>query len=242
MGSPAIPSFEQNRFLALLADGDLKPLVPDMEEVALEASAVLYEPNAPIGHVYFPLSGIISLIVAGEGGDDMEAATIGNEGVIGLGGLLAGDVSFSRQVVQMSGTGMRIARAPFLKVVNQSVRMRRLLAAHADAFTAQLMQSAACSARHDAEQRLARWLLTVTDRSGSSALPFTHNVIAAMLGVQRPTVTLAALMMQSAGLIDTRRGSLLVLDRSGLMDVACECYEIIRRYYDTALKADAADA
>ncbi|NJO34045.1 MAG: winged helix-turn-helix domain-containing protein [Rhodospirillales bacterium] len=120
--------------------------------------------------------------------------------------------------------------------------MRRLLAAHADAFTAQLMQSAACSARHDAEQRLARWLLTVSDRSGLSTLPFTQNVIAEMLGVQRPTVTIAARMMQSAGLVDIRRGSFTVLDRSGLMDVACECYEIIRRSYDTALQADAGDA
>jgi CRP-like cAMP-binding protein len=235
---PVIPSFDQNRLLGLLAEGDLRPLVPKIEEIALEASAVLYEPNAPITHVYFPLSGIVSLIVVAEDGDDMEAATVGNEGAIGLGGLLAGDVSFSRQVVQMPGTAMRIARGPFLKAANQSPRMQRLLAAHADAFTAQLMQSAACSARHDAEQRLARWLLTVNDRSGLTRLPFTQNVIAGMLGVQRPTVTLAVRMMQSAGLIEARRGSVTILDREGLMDVSCECYAIIGRTYDTALRAD----
>lgn len=238
----AIPSFTQNRLLALLADGDLRPLAPSIENITLEASAVLYEPSAPITHVYFPLSGIVSLVVAGTDGEDMEAATIGNEGVVGLGGLLAGDVSFSRQVVQMPGDAVRVARAPFLKVVDQSARMRRLLAAHADAFTSQLMQSAACNARHDAEQRLARWLLTVTDRSGLGTLPFTQSAIAEMLGVQRPTVTLAMRMMQSAGLIDPRRGSVAVLDRPGLMDIACECYEIIRRRYDTALQADRGNA
>jgi CRP-like cAMP-binding protein len=141
----------------------------------------------------------------------------------------------------MPGASVRIARAPFLKAVNQSPRMRRLLATHADAFTAQLMQSAACSARHDAEQRLARWLLTVTDRSGSSRLPFTQNVVATMLGVQRPTITLAVRMMQSAGLIDAKRGCLTILNRAGLMNVTCECYQIIRRNYDTALGTDMSD-
>jgi CRP-like cAMP-binding protein len=189
--------------------------------------------------VYFPLTGIVSLIVVGEDGGDAEAATIGNEGVVGLGGLLAGDESFSRQMVQMTGTAVRIGRAPFLRAVNQSSRMRALLAAHADAFTAQVMQSAACNARHEVEQRLARWLLTIADRSGQTSLRFTHHVIAEMLGVQRPTVTLAARMMQSAKLIDTRRGTFTITDRHGLTDIACECYGIIRRAYDAALQADA---
>jgi len=237
--APIIPSFEQNRLLALLAEGDLNPLVAGMQAVALEPPTVLYEPGAPITHVYFPLTGIVSLIVAGEDGGDVEAATIGNEGIVGLGGLLSGDVSFSRQVVQMAGTGIRIARAPFLEAVNQRIRMRALLAAHADAFTAQLMQSAACNARHDVEQRLARWLLTLSDRSGKTELPFTHHMVAEMLGVQRPTVTLAARMLQTAGLIDYRRGTLMILDSSSLMDAACECYGIIRKTYDAALKAGA---
>ena len=239
--SPAIPLFEQNRLLALLAEGDLKPLVPEMQTIAFEPPMVLYEPHAPITHVYFPLTGIISMIVVGEDGGDVEAATIGNEGVAGLGGLLSGDVSFSRQVVQMGGTAVRIARGPFLKAANQSRRMRGLLAAHTDAFTAQLMQSASCNARHDVEQRLARWLLTLADRSGRTSLPFIHHAAAAMLGVQRPTVTLAARMMQTAKLIDYRRGTLEILDRTGLTEIACECYGIIRSTYDAVLEVDAGD-
>ena len=232
-----IASFENNRLLALLAEGDLRQLLRDMQEVALEPKSVLFEPNQPINYVYFPLTGIVSLMVAGEGDADIEVATIGNEGVAGLGGLLSGDVSFSRQVVQLGGQAVRIARAPFLVAANQSRRMRGLLAAHADAFTAQLMQSASCNARHDVEQRLARWLLTIADRSGQTSLHFTHHAVAELLGVQRPTVTLAARMMQSAGLIDYRRGTLTIVDRSGLTDVACECYRIIRQTYDAALKA-----
>jgi len=236
-----IASFENNRLLALLAEGDLRQLVRDMQEIALEPKSVLFEPNQPINYVYFPLTGIVSLMVAGEGDADIEVATIGNEGVAGLGGLLSGDVSFSRQVVQLGGQAVRIARAPFLMAANQSRRMRGLLAAHADAFTAQLMQSASCNARHDVEQRLARWLLTIADRSGQTSLHFTHHAVAELLGVQRPTVTLAARMMQSAGLIEYRRGTLAIVDRPGLTDVACECYRIIRQTYDAALKAETID-
>jgi CRP-like cAMP-binding protein len=241
-GSAAIPSFEQNRLLALLADGELRQLVPDMQDLTLEPPAVLFEPGHPINHVYFPLTGIVSLIVTGDDGGDVEVATIGNEGMVGLGGLLAGDVSFSRQVVQLRGQAVRIARRPFLAAVNRSRDIRAVLAAHADAFASQLMQSAACNARHDAEQRLARWILTMADRSGKTMLSFTHHAVAEMLGVQRPTVTLAARMMQSAGLIDYRRGTVTLVDRAGLMDVACECYRIIRRAYDNALNAEGGKA
>jgi CRP-like cAMP-binding protein len=219
--------FQQNRLLALLVDGDLRQLVPEMKELDLEPGAVLFEADQPIDHVYFPLTGIVSLL-----------ATIGNEGVVGLGGLLAGDVSFSRQTVQLNGQAVGISREPFLAAVHQSRRMRRILAAHTDAFTSQLMQSAACNVRHDAEHRLARWLLTMADRSGQGSLPFTHQVVAEMLGVQRPTITLAARMLQTVGLIHWTRGSLAILDRSGLAAAACECYNIIRDAYDMALKAD----
>lgn len=234
-----MPSYDQNRLLALLARGELQQLVPEMQDLTLTSRTILFEAGQPIEHLYFPLTGIVALVLAGEDGGDVEVATIGNEGVIGLGGLLAGDVSFSRQVVHLEGHAVRIARPPFLAAVNRSRRLRGLLAAHADAFACQLMQSAACNARHDAEQRLARWILTMADRSGQTTLPFTHHAVAELLGVQRPTVTLTARLMQSAGLIDYRRGEVAVVDRAGLTDVACECYGIIRRAYDNALDAEA---
>jgi CRP-like cAMP-binding protein len=230
--------YDKNRLLSLLARGELRQLVSDMEDLTLTTRSILFDAGQPIDHVYFPLTGIVALVVASDDGGDVEVATIGNEGVIGLGGLLAGDVSFSRQVVHLEGHAVRIARPPFLAAANRSPRLRGLLAAHTDAFACQLMQSAACNARHDAEQRLARWILTMADRSGQTTLPFTHHALAGNLGVQRPTVTLAARMMQSAGLIDYRRGELAIVDRAGLTDVACECYGIIRRCYDNALDAE----
>ena len=206
-----------------------------MQDIELEPGTVIYEAHEPITHVYFPLTGIVSLIVVGSDGSGVEAAAIGNEGIVGLGGSLAGDVSFTRQIVQLAGSAVRIGRVPLLATVSQSPRLRSRLAAHADAFTAQLMQLGACNARHSAEQRLARWLLTASDRSGHRSLPFTHHAIAEMLAVQRPTVTLVAGTMQSAGLIDCRRGAITVVDRVGLKCLCCECYDIIRLAYDHAL-------
>lgn len=207
-----------------------------MHEVAFKTSQVLFEAGQPITHIYFPLTGIVSLIVADNEGSSVEVATIGNEGIVGLGGLLAGDVSFSRQIVQLPGRGICVGREGFLTVINESHRVRDLLAAHVDAFTAQLLQSAACNARHDAEQRLARWVLTVSDRSGLSSLPFTQHQVAELLGVQRPTITLVTRVMQTAGLIEHRRGVVTVIDRPGLEEVACECYDIIRDAYDNAIR------
>ena len=232
-----MPRYERNRLLGSFAQGDLDQLVAHLQDVALKPAMVLFEPGQPISHIYFPLTGIVSLIVAGGNGSGVQVATIGHEGVVGLGGLLANDVSFTRQVVELGGDGVRLARAPFLAVVNNSRHMRTRLAAHADAFTAQLIQSAACNARHDAEQRLARWLLTVMDRSDQSCLRVTHNALAEMLGVQRPTVTLTARIMQTAKLIDYRRGVMMITDRPGLLSRACECYRIINSVYDQALQA-----
>jgi CRP-like cAMP-binding protein len=232
-----MPRFQQNRLLASLAESDLQQITPEMEDVELRSGIVVFEPGAPITHVYFPLTGIVALLVMGEDGSGTEIAAIGNEGLVGIGGLLAGDVSFTRQVVQLPGTAVRVARAPFLAAVNQSWRLRSRLAAQADAFTAQLMQSAACNASHSAEQRLARWLLTTSDRSGQDALPFTHHAIAEMLAVQRPTITLVVRMMQSAGLIESRRGLTTIVDRAALSSFCCQCYRIIRRAYDQVLTA-----
>lgn len=229
--------FARNRLLVSLAQDDLNELVPHLQEVELKPAMALFEPGQLIEHVYFPLTGIVSLVVVGGDGSGVAVATIGNEGVVGLGGLLARDASFTRQVVDLPGDAARIARPPFLAAVNRSRRLRARLAAHADAFTAQLIQSAACNARHDAEQRLARWLLTVTDRSGRDSLPVTQHALAEMLGVQRPTVTITARIMQTAALIDYRRGVVSITDRAGLLSLACECYRIINSAYDQALKA-----
>jgi CRP-like cAMP-binding protein len=225
---------KQNQLLASLSVADLKRLTPNLKEVPLEPATTLFEPHDRITHAYFPWHGVVALLAVGEDGTLAQVASVGREGVVGLGGMLAGEISFTRQVVQFAGRGVRIARAPFMAAVGDSETMRHRFLAHMDAFTAQNLQSVACNALHTVEERLARWLLTALDRSGHPTLPVTHRALAEMLAVQRSTITLTARMMNKAGLIRHERGSITVLDRDGLEDLTCECYGVIKRVYDEA--------
>lgn len=203
--------------------------------MSLEPAETLFEPQDRITHAYFPSEGVVCLLAVDQnGGTATQVAAIGSEGVVGLGGVLAGEISFTRQVVQIAGRGVRIARAPFIAALNASETMRNRMIVHMDAFTAQNLQSVACNALHSVEERLARWLLTASDRSGQPTLPVTHRALAEMLAVQRSTITLTARMMDTAGLIRRERGSIAILDRAGLEELTCECYGIIKGVYDEA--------
>jgi len=231
-------SLKGNRLLASLSDADLKRLTPNLREVSLAPAETLFEPQDRITHAYFPWEGVVCLLAVDQNeGTATQVAAIGSEGVVGLGGVLAGEISFTRQVVQFAGRGVRIARAPFVAALNASETMRNRMIVHMDAFTAQNLQSVACNALHSVEERLARWLLTASDRSGQPTLPVTHRALAEMLAVQRSTITLTARMMNEAGLIRHERGSITILDRGSLEEVTCECYGIIKRVYDEAHSA-----
>lgn len=211
-----------------------------MCEVSYDRSQILFEAGQPVTHVLFPATGLISMIVTDREGSSVEVAVIGNEGVAGLGGLLSAGASFLRQVIQLPTRGIRIGRNAFLSSVNKSPRLRALLAQYTAAFTLHLMQTSACNACHNADQRLARWILLVADRSGLTSLPFTQDAMAELVGVRRPTVTLAIRGMQAAGLVEHRRGVLAIIDRAGLEQIACECYGIIRSAYDNTFCAPTA--
>jgi CRP-like cAMP-binding protein len=230
-------SLAGNRLLASLSSADLKRLTPNLKEVELKPAETLFEPHDRITHAYFPWEGAVCLLAVDADGTTTQVATIGSEGVVGLGGILSGEPSFTRQIVLFGGRGVRIARNPFIAAVNTSETMRDTLMTHVDAFTARCLQSVACNALHSVEERLARWLLTALDRSGQQTLPVTHRALADMLAVQRTTITLVSRMMSRAGLIRHERGSITVLDRGGLEELTCECYGIIKRVYDEAHSA-----
>jgi CRP-like cAMP-binding protein len=230
-------SLKDNRVLASLSSADMKRLAPNLKEIQLEPEQTLFEPNDRITHAYFPWEGAVCLLAIDQDGTSTQVATIGSEGVVGLGGILSGEPSFTRQIVLFEGRGMRIARNPLVAAVSASETLRDTLMIHADAFTARSLQVVACNALHSVEERLARWLLTAMDRSGEPTLPITHRALADMLAVQRTTITLVLRMMSSAGLIRHERGSIAILDRSGLEELTCECYGIIKRVYDEAHSA-----
>jgi CRP-like cAMP-binding protein len=224
-----------NQLLAVMAASDLARLKPRIEEVTLDRDQILFQADQRISHVFFPHEGVVSLQILGSDGAVVEAATIGNEGMVGLGGLLAGDVSYTRQVVQIPGHAARMARDAFIAAVNKSASLRSLLASHADAFAAQVLQTAACNSQHSTEERLARWLLTALDRCGTDRINLTHDDLAVAFGVRRPTVTLIVRSLQAAQILGATRGSIAVIDRPGLEQITCECYQAIKKNYERVL-------
>jgi CRP-like cAMP-binding protein len=220
-----------NQLMAVMAASDAERLKPHFDVVSLEHGQILFQADQPISHVYFPQDGVVSLQVLGSDGTVVEAASIGNEGVVGLGGLLANDVSFTRQTVQLPGRAVRIPRDAFLGAIARSPGLRSLLASHADAFAAQVLQTSACNAQHSTEERMARWLLMAFDRCATDRINLTHDDLAVAFGVRRPTVTLVVRSLQAAEILETTRGTIAVIDRAGLKQVSCECYQAIRKNY-----------
>ena len=224
-----------NGILAALPKEEYKRLLPHLHFVDLELKQALYKSGDRVQHGYFPVSGMVSLVVALGSGDDVEVAIIGRDGFGGSPLLLGGSVSPYQAVVQGQGGAFRIKGDALVRAVDRNPRLRQLLHQHLQFEAAQMSQSAACLRFHSVEERLARWLLTTQDRLGSEFLPLTHEFLAQMLGANRSTVTLVARVLQSAGLIRYSRGQVAILDREGLENVSCECYQTVRKYKDMLL-------
>jgi CRP-like cAMP-binding protein len=202
-----------NRLLAALPAQTLANLDRDLKHVSIAQGAVIFEPGAPLDTIYFPQSGLISLLVVTRNGDTVEAATIGREGAVGLHGALGKRLSFTRATAQIGGRFSIIHAGSFEQVVNGSGQVQKLISQYTEVLWAEAQQIAACNAVHDARSRLARWLLQSADRIGSDQLPLTQEYLAQMLGVRRTTITLLAQTMQENGLIAYSRGHIVIVDR-----------------------------
>jgi CRP-like cAMP-binding protein len=219
----------RNRLLALLPPADFSLLAPHLKEVPIERGAVLHEPGDQILHVYFPHSGMISVVAVMRDGDAVETATVGREGAIAASAGLGARIASARAIVQLPGMASRISTLRFGEAVDQSLGLRDLVVQYNEVLLAQVQQSVACNALHDVEARLCRWLLQTRDRMDSDTLPLTQEFLAQMLGVRRTTVTLVARILQSAGMIRYRRGQIEICDRIALEEGACECYLAVRQ-------------
>lgn len=236
MGAPAETTFEpKNHLLAVLPPEDAARLRPHLERVALPQGRVLFDAGEPYTRVYFPEEGVVSIVCLFEDGATAEMATVGKEGVVGAGVLLGGDIAISRHMVQVPGSALAIDGAVFRDGLQESRTLRSLAGAYTQAFIAQVLQSVACNGVHAVDERCARWLLMTHDRSEGDTFALTQEYLAQMLGVHRPTVSIAARALQRAGLIRYSRGAITVLDRPGLEEASCECYRIIRRHYERLL-------
>lgn len=221
IGSLLLLSIPQEEFLLLR---------PMLEPVSLPRYKVLYEQGQKIGHAYFLNTGMISMVVIASDGRSVEVGISGREGVVGSAVAFGYDDAPTRAIVQLPGSGLRVSsialRDNFAKLPSLGRAIERYILTQ----QMQVAQTAACNRLHDMEQRLARWLLMCQDTTDSGSLSLTHEFLAQMLGTGRPTVTLAAGVLERAGLIENTRGSVKILNRKRLEDAACECYGAIQSY------------
>ena len=221
----------RNGLLRALSPEDWAQLEPQLEAVELPFDQTIHAMGGPVDAVSFVETGMVSLLVTLEGGEQVEAGIAGPEGLIGLPLIYGDSRSFNDARVQMEGTALRIGAAAFRAEMDRSAALRGLLLRYALAFHAQVTMTAACNARHVIEHRLARWLLIAHDRAGADEFPMTHEFLSIMLGVQRPGVTIAAGMLQKAGLIHYTRGRMAITDRPGLEAASCGCYHTVRHEF-----------
>ena len=218
----------RNQLLAELPAEEIERLMPSLESVPLLTGMPIYEPNRRITHVYFPISGIVSMTSDMREGT-VEVGTVGREGMTGLPLVLRANTMPTRAFVQVPGHSYRMGDEDLFAAMSDSPRFGRLLMRYALALFDQAAQHAACNRLHALEERCARWLLMTHDRVDGDVLPLKQQFLAEMLGVHRPAVTLAAGALQKAGVIRYTRGKVTVLDRPALERASCECYEIITR-------------
>jgi CRP-like cAMP-binding protein len=224
-----------NRLLASLPSGVYSALTPHLKIVELKFGDVVAEAGSAIRQVYFPYSGVISLVVELEVGSMIETAMVGHDGVLNAAPALDGKVSLNKGIVQMAGSAGTIEVSRLRQLANEFEPLRSLLIRHEQVLFAQSQQSAACNASHTVEARMCRWLLHMRDFVGSDDLMLTQEFLAQMLGVRRPSVSIVASPLQKAGLIKYSRGRIRVLDVKGLKKEACECYDTVKAHYDRLL-------
>ena len=232
---PAHASLTHNALLAGLPADVLMSLLPKLSRVSLANRQGLYAAEQRIEAVFFMESGMTSTVAQLDDGQPVEVGIIGREGMVGLPLVLGVESTFHENFAQMAGTALRMNAGAFRRELASNDPLRTRLLCYVEAHQAQISQTAACNGRHDLEQRLARWLLMVHDRIDEDELPLTQEFIATMLGVHRPSVSVTAGILQSAGLIRYVNGRITILDRKGLEAASCECYWAVRRRFEHLL-------
>jgi len=228
-----------NHILQALPAKEYERLMSQLQPVPLVQDGVLFEVGEPILGGYFVNTGLVTHLTVMRNGDSVEVGLLGYEGFAGLPILLNIAHSSARITVQIAGDALRINADALHNLLPQLPMLERLLSRFTYLQALQAQQIAACNRLHEVDERLARWLLMTQDRVRLTILPLTHDLLAAMLGTRRSSVTVAAGILQRAGIIDYRRGKLHILDRPKLEEAACECYPVVlaqlQAYLDTGL-------
>jgi CRP-like cAMP-binding protein len=221
-------NWPRNRLLLALPSSDLTRLMPELELILCDRGEILMDADSSLDHVFFPDSGVVSVVAVYADGSIIEMATIGREGCTGVQAIFGATSSSVRLLVQIPGGAAKMSRAAFTRAMESMPSFRSLMYAYIQAFLEQVLVSGACNGAHSLKQRLARWLLMMRDRGDDDTLQITQGLLAEMLGVQRPTITNAARELERAGLIARGRRQVTILDRQGLVAASCECYQLVR--------------
>jgi CRP-like cAMP-binding protein len=227
-----------NRILNALPRPGFERLTPYLERVNLSAEEVLYQPEQPITHVYFPDRGAVSLISVFEGGGSVEVGMVGNEGMFGVCVFLGSLTTPLLAQVQLPGEALRMRSDVLKREFTKGGVLQDVLLRYTQAFITQVAQVAACNRYHPVGARLAKWLLMCQDRTFSKDLALTHEFISEMLGIRRAGVTEAAQQFRDDGMIDYRRGHITITDRAGLEAASCECYPLMKKEFARLVGGD----
>jgi CRP-like cAMP-binding protein len=222
----------RNRLRAALPAAEYEALRPQLEPVSVPIRETIYEPGQPLPYVLFPNSGVYSLLTEMSDGNTLEIATVSREGMLGLPVLLEAETIPSRAICQIASEALRMETAAFREALRRPGVLPTLLYRYAQGVFNQVAQTAGCNHAHTLDERCARWLLMSHDGVDGDQFDLTQEFLAMMLGVRRPSVSVAASILQRAGLIHYSRGRITVLDRPGLEAAACECYAVIRQEFD----------
>jgi CRP-like cAMP-binding protein len=236
MSQPAPRNRTGNRLLDRLPPEESGRLLPLAAMVSLRPLEELHKQDGPLPHLYFPKSGVLSSVITLGDGRIVEAATIGNEGMVGIPALLGLDITTATATSQVPGDSPCIPTSSFVQALRRSGPLDLLLRRYIAFSLRSAYQAVACNALHSAEERMSRWLLTTQDRVGQAEFLLTQEFLAQMLGVRRQTIQVVAGTLQTAGLITYRRGLLRVIDREGLEAASCECYGITKALYDRIVR------
>jgi len=231
----SLPTPKQNQILAALPAAEYARLLPNLELIQLPLGWVLYESGVQMDYVYFPITGIISLLYVMQSGASAEIAITGNEGLVGVSLFMGGESTTSRAVVQNAGASYRLKADILRREFAQGGPLQYLALRYTQALIAQMTQTAACNRHHTLDQQLCRWLLLSLDRLPGDELTMTQQLIANMLGVNLAGVTGALDKLQAGGMIRHKNGLVTVLDRPLLEDRVCECYAVVKDEFSRLL-------
>jgi CRP-like cAMP-binding protein len=224
-----------NQVLAILPDDTLQRIADAAVCEKLAQWQMLRDENELISRVYFPIDGVISIVTLTEEGDVAESYTAGRDGAAGAEIALGVDHIIQRSMCQVPGTFYRLEARQFLDFIEQDAAFARAVRLYLHCLLGFTGRSAACNLLHGLTERCARWLLLTHDRTGKDTFTLTQDIMATMLGVHRPAVTIAAGALQKAGFIKYARGEITIVDREGLKDAACTCYEMVQQEFERVL-------